>query len=133
MVMNTAEYAKLVASNLKRLAYESDKTPAEIARDLGMNKSTLSSWMNGHRIPKMDKIDMLCRYFGCDREDIMEPYDPNRKRAYYFDKDTAEKAQQLFDNPGMRILFDAAQDSRPEDLQMAADLLKRLKGTNPDA
>ncbi|HAB94850.1 MAG TPA: XRE family transcriptional regulator, partial [Lachnospiraceae bacterium] len=32
----------------------------------------------------------------------------------------------------MRVLFDAAQDSRPEDLQMAADLLRRLKKTNPD-
>ena len=127
MIMSTEEYAKLVATNLKRLAYESDKTPSEIAHDLNMNKSTLSSWMNGHRVPKMDKIDMLCKYFGCTREDIMEPYDPNRKKAYYFDKETGDKAQELFENPDMRILFDAARNSKPEDLQMAADLLKRLK------
>jgi hypothetical protein len=42
-------------------------------------------------------------------------------------------AQKLFENQGMRILFDAAQNSRPEDLKMAADLLERLKGTNTDA
>jgi len=126
------EYAKLVAKNLKRLAYEADKSPAEISKALGINKSTLSSWMNGHRTPKMDKIDMLCQYFGCDREDIMEEYDPHRKKAYYFDKETGDKAQELFENPGMRILFDAARNSRPEDLQMAADLLARLKETNPD-
>lgn len=128
--MTTEEYAKLVSKNLKRLAYESDKSPAEIAKALGINKSTLSSWMNGHRIPKMDKIDMLCNYFGCDREDIMEEYDPYRKKAYYFDKDTGDKAQELFENQNLRILFDAARDSRPEDLQMAAELLERLKRTN---
>lgn len=128
--MTTEEYAKLVSKNLKRLAYESDKSPAEIAKALGINKSTLSSWMNGHRIPKMDKIDILCNYFGCDREDIMEEYDPYRKKAYYFDKDTGDKAQELFENQNLRILFDAARDSRPEDLQMAAELLERLKRTN---
>lgn len=128
--MTTEEYAKLVSKNLKRLAYESDKSPAEIAKALGINKSTLSSWMNGHRIPKMDKIDMLCNYFGCDREDIMEEYDPYRKKAYYFDKETGDKAQELFENKDLRILFDAARDSKPEDLQMAAELLERLKGTN---
>lgn len=128
--MTTEEYAKLVSKNLKRLAYESDKSPAEIAKALGINKSTLSSWMNGHRIPKMDKIDILCNYFGCDREDIMEEYDPYRKKAYYFDKETGDKAQELFENQNLRILFDAARDSRPEDLQMAAELLERLKRTN---
>ena len=133
MIMNNEEYAKLVASNLRRVALEADKTPADMARDLKINKSTISSWMNGHRTPKMDKIDLLCKYFGCTRDDLMLPYDPNRKQAYYFDKETAKKAQALRDNPGMSILFDAAQDSKPEDLQMAADLLNRLKGTNPDA
>jgi len=51
----------------------------------------------------------------------------------YYQKDSAaEMAQKLFEDKDMRLLFDAAKDCRPEDLQMAADLLKRLKQTNPD-
>lgn len=50
----------------------------------------------------------------------------------YYEDETAEIAQEIFENEGLHILFDAARDSRPEDLQMAADLLKRLKATNPD-
>jgi transcriptional regulator with XRE-family HTH domain len=50
----------------------------------------------------------------------------------YYTNDTLEAAQKLFEDRDMRILFDAARDSRPEDLQMAADLLKRLKATNPE-
>lgn len=48
----------------------------------------------------------------------------------YYDDDTAEKAMELLKDPKYRVLFDAARDSRPEDLQMAADLLERLKMTN---
>ncbi len=50
----------------------------------------------------------------------------------YYNDDALDVAQRLFEDKDMRILFDAAKDSRPEDLQMAADLLKRLKATNPD-
>lgn len=52
--------------------------------------------------------------------------------GYYIDPETAKFAQSLFEQPGMRILFDAAQDSKPEDMEMAAKLLERLKATNPD-
>lgn len=51
---------------------------------------------------------------------------------YYMREETEAMAQELFDNKDLRLLFDAAKDCRPEDLQMAADLLKRLKQTNPD-
>lgn len=52
--------------------------------------------------------------------------------VYYFDPETAQMAETLKNDKNMRLLFDAARDSKPEDLKMAADFLKRLKGTNPD-
>jgi len=50
----------------------------------------------------------------------------------YYENDAAEMAQKLFENKDMRLLFDAAKDCKPEDLQMAAAMLTRLKQTNPD-
>lgn len=80
--MDEKEIAKTIAQNLKNIAYENQKTQADIARDLGINKATISSWMNGTRIPRMSKIDLLCHYFNCKRSDIMEkkeakPSNPN--------------------------------------------------------
>lgn len=72
--MTVEEYAKVIAANLKRLAFTNEKSQMDISRDLNISQSTLSSWMNGARTPKMDKIDMLCDYFKCSREDIMEPH-----------------------------------------------------------
>ena len=80
--MNEQEYAKIISKNLKRLAYEHGKQQIDIARDLGINRATLSAWMNGTRTPKVSKIDMFCEYFGVLRSDITEPYDPNRKRDF---------------------------------------------------
>ena len=51
---------------------------------------------------------------------------------YYLNNETAQIAQEIFENKDMRILFDAARDSRPEDLKIAADMLRRFKETNPD-
>lgn len=53
-------------------------------------------------------------------------------KDYYIDVETAKIAQELHDNQDMRMLFDAAKDSKPEDLKMVADMLKRLKSTNPE-
>lgn len=126
--MNEKEYAKIIAKNLRKWMLKKDVTQADLCRDLDLSKTTVSSWMNGVRTPRMSKIDMLCDYLGCSRADLMEP----SRDDYYINSDTAKMAQEIFDDNDMRILFDAAKDSRPEDLKMAADLLKRLKETNPD-
>lgn len=59
-------------------------------------------------------------------------WEDTEPEEYYINPETADMAQKLFEDSNYRILFDAAKDSKPEDLLMAADLLKRLKGTNPD-
>lgn len=69
--MNEKYYGKIVSKNLKRIMYERNKTQSDICHDLGLSKQTVSSWVNGHRVPRMDKIDMLCEYFHCKRSDIM--------------------------------------------------------------
>ena len=75
--MTTEEYAKIIARNLRRIAYEKGKTQTDISKETGIHIATISSWMNGKRTPKMDKIDLLCNYFGCKRSDIMEPHGDN--------------------------------------------------------
>lgn len=74
VMIDEKEYARIVAINLKRLAYNSGKSQKEIAKELGVNQSTLACWMNGIRTPKMPKIDMLAEYFGVTRNEIMMPY-----------------------------------------------------------
>lgn len=78
--MTDKEYSQIVAQNLRRIAYEANKSQTDIAKDLKLSKGTISAWMNGTRTPKMPKIDMLCSYFGVKRSDIMEPNGAPLKR-----------------------------------------------------
>lgn len=104
---------------------------ADVVKITGITKSTFSDWKHERSYPKTAKAEKIAEALGVPFEYLMTGSVSGRK--YYFDDETAEKAQELFDSPDLRVLFDAARDSRPEDLQMAADLLKRLKETNPDA
>lgn len=83
--MSEKEYAKVIAKNLRNIAYNAGKTQADIAKDLNISKATVSSWMNGTRIPRMDKIDLLCHYFNVTRTSIMETETDPRVLQVKFD------------------------------------------------
>ena len=57
---------------------------------------------------------------------------PDGQPGWYTDPETAKEAQRVFDDPDLRMLFDAARDSRPENIRLAAEMLRRFKETNPD-
>lgn len=75
--MGEKNYAKIIGKNLKRVMYDAGKTQSEVSNDLKISKATISSWMNGTRIPRMDKIDLLCHYFNVTRAEIMEEHVDN--------------------------------------------------------
>lgn len=129
--MNDQEYARIIANNLRNVMYESGKTQAEVCADLGIKKTTMSNWMNGKRIPRMHNIDALCQYFGIQRENLLRPRS-EQKKAYYLDPAVAQIAQEIFDDPDLRILMDAGRGANARDVRFAADMLRRLKETNAD-
>lgn len=67
---------------------------------------------------------MLCNYLHCKRSDIMEPHSENY--IYHFD-DTDRIAQIIRDNPVMHNLFDIAMECAPDNLELIAEVLKRMK------
>jgi transcriptional regulator with XRE-family HTH domain len=124
----------------KRL--EMGLTMKQVADAVGVSEGTVSRWESGEiENMRRDKIAALSKLLSIDPRIIMgwqlqtddnEPNEKQQHSGYYTNPETAKVAQQIFDDPDLHALFDAARDSRPEDLLMAADLLRRLKGTNPD-
>ena len=125
--MSEKEYAKIIAKNLRNIAYNAGKTQADISKDLRISKATVSSWMNGTRIPRMDKIDLLCHYFNVSRADIMEDIDQApEEQPYYLNDDARDLAQFLFDNPEYKVLFDASRKIKKEDIEFVRQMLDRM-------
>ena len=48
------------------------KNQSDLINDLGFNKSAVSTWCNGTRLPRMDKVEALAKYFGINRSDLIE-------------------------------------------------------------
>lgn len=104
---------------------------SDVARATGIRSSTFSDWKAGRYTPKEDKIKKLATYF-----DVPVSYfyggEEDEPPKYYLNDETAEIAQKVFDEPGLRALFDAAKDCTPRQIEIAAEVLRTFKQTNPD-
>lgn len=102
---------------------------SDVSRETGISYSTFTDWKTGRYTPKADKMQKIADYFGVTVEYLMTG---EAKDGYYLNPETAKAAQEVFDDPNLRALFHAARGSSPENIQIAADLLTKLKATNPD-
>lgn len=138
---------------IKELRTMRGMSQQDLADLLDLNKVTISQYERGARKPDLNVLtalsdifnvsvdyilgndDMTVRIVGKDglqKLDGVSNLGQHNKAQWYINEETAKIAQEIFDDPNKRALFDAARDSRPEDLKMATDLLERFKETNTD-
>lgn len=132
--MSEESYQKIFSKNLNYYMALNNKSQTDLVNDLGFNKSAVSTWCNGTRLPRMDKVEALARYFDINRSDLIE--EKNLEAGYYFSEETAKAAQEIFENRELRMLFDAARDADAEDLKalhsMALALKRKERGNIDD-
>ena len=117
-----SDYKKVFAKNLSNLLARNKKTQA----DLRLNKSTISTWVNGTKMPRMNKIEQLANYFGVEKSDLIEDKSDTDEQ-YYNDPSVSEYAQAIKDNPDLRILFDASKDMSKDDIDFVLNTIEMLK------
>lgn len=66
------QYKKIFSKNLKHYMSLHGKEQIDLINDLGFNKSAVSTWCNGTRLPRMDKVEKLAQYFNINRSDLIE-------------------------------------------------------------
>lgn len=127
----------MLYDRIKDLCKEREITIAALERELGFPRSSLSK-VDKHT-PSMQKMQKIADYFGITVDelsdgnpDLEERRQFTRNMTHFFNQIADQMAQELFDDPNLRLLFDAAEGSRPEDIKMAADLLTRLKEARRD-
>ena len=111
-------------------------TAYQVSKATGIAQSTLSDWKSGKSVPKADKIQKIADYFGVPAEYLMTGEEKKDGPKYYLNDETAAIAQDIFENKELRLLFDAARDADPEDLETVHSMLLALKrkekGNNVD-
>lgn len=70
--MTDNEYKKIFSKNLNYYMKLRNKTQTDVINDLDINKSAISSWCNGTRLPRMNKVETLCQYLNINVSDLLE-------------------------------------------------------------
>lgn len=65
-------YRNIFAKNLNYYMQINGKIQDDLVKDLQIKSSTISSWCNGQKLPRMDKIVMLSEYFGIHFSKLIE-------------------------------------------------------------
>lgn len=128
--MSEEEIRKTFSRNLRHYLELNDKQPVDIVNELKVPFSTVSNWINGLKMPRMGKVEMLAQWLGIEKSDLLE--DKSESETYYLTPETIEIAQLVHDDPDLRLLFHAAKGVKPENIRLAAEMLTRFKETNPD-
>lgn len=130
--MSEETYKKIFSKNLNRYMALNGKTQTDLINDLGFNKSAVSTWCNGTRLPRMDKVDTLARYFKINRSDLIEEKSLSNDDHYYLNDEAREMAQFMFENPEYRVLFDASRKVKKEDIEFVKQMIDRMRGDTDD-
>ena len=135
--MTEPDFNKIFAENLRNYLNKFDMTQAELAQKLSVSATSVTNWCRGSKSPRMDKVDMMCRIFGCRRSDLIEKHafeseDTADALPYYIKDDAREMAQFMFENPEYKVLFDASRKISKEDIETVKAIMDRFKRPDND-
>lgn len=66
------DYKDTFSKNLRIHMQRRRLNGSEMAQICGVSKQAVSTWLNGIKIPRMDKIEILARYFGIPKSALLE-------------------------------------------------------------
>lgn len=92
-----------------------------LEKELGFGRGAIGKMKNSH--PSAQRIQKVADYFGVSVDYLMGV----ESDGYYIDPDTAELAQEIFENSELRALFDVARDISKADMEALYSVAIALK------
>lgn len=113
---------------IKSLREKHKMTQEQLADKLGTSKQTIFKYENDiiTNIPS-DKVELLAEVFNVSPAYIMGWDTGKQNNGYYLDPEAAEIAQEVYDRPELKLLFDASRKVSADDLKFVIDMVDRLK------
>ena len=106
---------------------------SEVSRETGVSYSTFTDWRAGRYNPKREKIEKLAAYFGVPTDIFyVDGEIESDAHPYYVNDEAMEMMSEIFNRPELKILFNASRNAKKDQVLFAAEMLDRMKGTNPD-
>ena len=110
----------------ENLCNKNNVTPYRVCKETGLTTATTSNWKAGRYTPKQDKLQKIADYFGVSLE-YLTTGEEKEGEKYYLNEETAQVAQEIFENKELRALFDVQRGMAVEDLQALHSMALALK------
>ena len=123
-----------VAQKLKELREKKGLSQADCAKAIGIDRTTYAKYENGGSVKR--NVEKLAAYFNVTTDYLLgksgnphgAPAQPTTSApSYYHDPEVAQMANEIKDNPGMRILFDASRDLKKESIEEVVKFIEFQK------
>ena len=109
---------------IKSLCKEYGISMNKLEETLGFGKSYISKLRNS--TPNNTKIKKIADYFNVSVDYLMTGNESDSEK-YYLNNETAQVAQEIFENKELKALFDVQRDMEPDDLKALHNMALALK------
>lgn len=117
-----------MAQRIKELRIAAGLTQEELGEKIGLQKSAIAKYENG-RVEniKRSTIQAMADLFGVKPSYILGfDEEEEQEDGYYLDPEAAEIAQEVYDRPELKMLFDASRNVSAEDLRFVIEMIDRM-------
>lgn len=120
--LSSAGVSMTIKERVKELCRNKGVTAAKLEKECGFANGYVSKLDKS--TPTTKNMQKIADYFGVTVEYLMTG---EMRDGYYLNQETANIAQQIFENKELSLLFDVQKDMSPEDLQAIYQMALALK------
>lgn len=132
----TKEASVLIGKRIRIAREQAGINKKELAKRINVSPSTISRYESGD----FDRVKIAILKSIAEATNVnplwisgeSENMDVPKANTYYLNEETAQMAQELFENEDQMILMDASRGLKPEKLQLLAKLAQEMQDTNPN-
>ncbi|WP_416037512.1 helix-turn-helix domain-containing protein [Lactococcus formosensis] len=100
---------EIMSENIKRHLNNKRLNVKEFAEIMGFKYTTVLDWVNAKTYPRIDKIELMARYFNIDKSDLVEEYSEASSTLSEINKISSE-----LDEERQEVVLTTAKEQRDE-------------------
>ncbi len=97
----------------------------KLEKELGFSNGSYSKWKNS--TPTPDRLQKVADYFNVSINYLLTGEEKEGGETYYINDETREIAQEIFENPDLKSLFDMSRKMTPERLKAHIEFIKKMQ------
>lgn len=117
---------KTLGHRLKSLRKNMQLTGEEFGAKMNVSKPTVSLWESDKRTPNAEMLQKIANFFDVSVDYLLIGKSNTTNDSYYYDAEVAELAEQIKNDPELRILLDAKRNLSKQDMKAIINITKSL-------